>query len=47
MKGNVGAGMFVGALLVFLVSLVKGWPVIPWIALAVMVGTLIGSWARS
>ncbi|MFB7286415.1 hypothetical protein [Actinacidiphila glaucinigra] len=41
MKGNVGAGVFVGALFVFLVSLLKGWPVIPWLAVAVMVGTLI------
>lgn len=43
MKGNVGAGVFLGALLVFLVGLIKGWPVIPWIAVAVMVGTLIAN----
>jgi hypothetical protein len=41
MGTNAGAGLFIGALFVFVVSLVKGWPVLPWIAAAVMIGTLV------
>ena len=43
MRTNTAAGVFIGALIVLLVSLIKGWPVIPWLAVAVMVGTLIAA----
>lgn len=43
MRTNVAAGVFIGALVVLMVSLIKGWTVLIVLAIAVMVGTLIAA----
>ncbi|MFJ8154826.1 hypothetical protein [Streptomyces sp. NPDC094468] len=40
MRSDAAAGVFVAALVVLIVSVIKGWPLLIVLAVAVMVGTL-------
>lgn len=43
MRTDAAAGVFVAALLVFLVSLLQGWAVLALLSAAVMVGTIVAT----
>lgn len=45
-NGAVDAGVFVAALVLLLVSVAKGWPVLPWVFGAVLVGVMVTTAAR-
>lgn len=46
MRTDAAAGVFVGALVVMLVSLVKGWSALCLVAVAVMLGALVATARR-
>ncbi|HET9326443.1 MAG TPA: hypothetical protein VFQ05_06720 [Candidatus Eisenbacteria bacterium] len=48
-KGNGGAvdaGVFVAALVLLFVSIMKDWPVVPWLCLVVLIGVMVTTAAR-
>lgn len=45
-NGAVDAGVFVAALVLLMVSIVKGWPVLPWVFGAVLIGVMVTTAAR-
>ncbi|MFI6356978.1 hypothetical protein ACIBJF_30960 [Streptomyces sp. NPDC050743] len=45
-RGAVDSGVFVTALVLLVVSILKEWPVLPWISGAVLVGVLVTTVAR-
>lgn len=46
MRTNAAAGVFVGALVVLILSAMRGWTVLVVLAIAVMVGTLVATAAQ-
>ncbi|MGW5427909.1 hypothetical protein ACWET9_11915 [Streptomyces sp. NPDC004059] len=45
-RGAVDSGVFIAAFVLFVVSILKEWPVLPWIFGAVLVGVLVTTVAR-
>ncbi|WP_157846958.1 hypothetical protein [Streptomyces achromogenes] len=45
-NGAVDAGVFVAAFVLLLVSIAKGWPVLPWVFGAVLIGVMVTTAAR-
>ncbi|MFP8944680.1 hypothetical protein ACLIYM_25055 [Streptomyces fenghuangensis] len=46
MSGAVDAGVFVAAVVLLFASIVQGWPVLGWLAGAVLVGVMVTTAAR-
>ncbi|MGY4994072.1 hypothetical protein [Streptomyces sp. 900105245] len=45
-SGAVDAGVFVASLVLLVVSILKEWPVLPWIFGAILLGVLVTAGAR-
>lgn len=45
-NGAVDAGVFVAALVLLFVSVVKGWPLVGWLCAAVLIGVMVTNAAR-